>query len=189
MGTPNNWRIQSRASWLVFQLKKIDVFSLFNCCPEAFSYCSRSWDRRSQSLEVALQNNKLSSAKKRWCKRGPLGDDGTPVSQPVCSAFYNIVLRASTHITNRYGERGSPWRIPLEGWNWSVCCPLRSMENWTDLRHCMINSLHFSANPILLITTSKKLHSILSYALLISSFIAKYLVFPQWRVCIECNAS
>ena len=63
--TPAKERISSRTPIGVFLLKKIDVFCLFNLCPDAFLYHSRISCIFSHSLHLALQNNRLSSAKNR----------------------------------------------------------------------------------------------------------------------------
>jgi hypothetical protein len=53
------------------------------------------------SLEVVLQNNKLSSAKNKWISLDPFREVGTPKSHPELSAWVRRELRASAYMIKR----------------------------------------------------------------------------------------
>ena len=76
----------------------------------------------------------------------------------------------SVQSKKRKGDRGSPCRIPLEGMIIRFGSPLTSMEYEIDVTQSIISLIHLQ--PIFFITASRYDHSILSYTLLISSYIA-----------------
>jgi len=62
----------------VLWLKNKDVFARFIYCPEASSYTFKIRWRASYFAKEALQNIRLSSAKKRWDNFGPPQHTATP---------------------------------------------------------------------------------------------------------------
>jgi hypothetical protein len=107
--------INSLNSSFVFLLKNIEVFSRFNFCPEAFSYTSRISCTLPYSMKFALQNNKLSSTKKRGLIFVPPFAIGKPEILPSRAALCISVLSPFAHKIKRYGESGSPCLIPQDG--------------------------------------------------------------------------
>ena len=72
--TPKATFIRSLISSKVDLLKKMVVLLLLICYPKQFPYVSRMSKIFFHSWMVALQNKRLSSAKRRWVKRGPFLD-------------------------------------------------------------------------------------------------------------------
>jgi hypothetical protein len=65
----------------------------------------------------AFENNKTSSAKNKWERRGPFLDKLTGFQTLLSTACKIACDRLSMHMTNRYGDRGSPCLRPLVGEN------------------------------------------------------------------------
>lgn len=74
---------------------------------------------------------------------------------------------------------GSPCRRPLDGNKAPEIQPLYLKENDTLTIQCIICCIHLWRNPILHMTFSKKLHSTLSNALLMSNLRAAVPSFPS----------
>ena len=67
------------------------------------------------SLSVALQKIILSFAKKRCDRQGAPLQIVFPSISPISIDFFIRVESPSTHNKNKYGDNGSPYRIPLDG--------------------------------------------------------------------------
>ena len=128
---PNKDRISSFTSRLVFWLKNRAVFCQLIAWPEATSYGAKMDRRFWHSLVRASQSSKVSSANKRWDIQTPPWHDRRPCSCRVSVAYCSIDER------QRYGEKGSPWRIPWDG----VMKPLgSSLRGWSK-RPCIRSPL------------------------------------------------
>jgi hypothetical protein len=77
---------------------------------------------------------------------------------------FNMHDKPSTQSRKRYGDIGSPCRIPREGLNSGENWPLIRTEKDTDVTHLITKSLHLVEKPKASITFSKYFHSTLSYA-------------------------
>ena len=80
------------------------------------------------SVWDAWQNNRESSANNKFVIFGALLQIDTPLIHLSINAFSSKVVNPSAHKRNKYGERGSPWRIPLEGCKCPYGFPLSIME-------------------------------------------------------------
>ena len=69
----------------------------------------------STSFFVALQNNNESSANNKLEMLGAPRQIDSPWILASFSAFVSKEVKLSTHDKNKYGEIGSPCRIPQEG--------------------------------------------------------------------------
>jgi hypothetical protein len=132
--------------------------------------------------------------KNRWLIWGLLLDLGTPVNIPSSLALVSMALNPSTHIRNRYRDKGSPYLIPRDRMIFPHGVPLTRTKSkyWVDVTHIIIKRIHRSSNPIPFITASKNLHSTWSYALLISCLTVMNPFFPlhtyMHRVeCLVCR--
>ena len=113
---PKRFLITSCISRGVFQLKNKEVFSQFNCCPEGCSYFSKIVINVEHSSFVDRQKIRPSSAKKNKCEIfGPHVQVATPLSVPCSPAFLINADSPSEHTKNNKGDKGFPWRKPLEG--------------------------------------------------------------------------
>lgn len=63
---------------------------------------------------------------------------------------------------NKYGERGSPWWIPLVGLKKRVGAPLISIEIVDEVMHDIINLIKFVGKLKYMSVSLTKLHSSLS---------------------------
>ena len=124
-------KVSLKNSWiscLIFLLKKREVFSLFNFCPNSFSYSANTLATCSQSLNEAWQKIMLSFTKKMWDILGsPLLTD-MPLILSSLSFLLNIADNPFAHRRNKYGEIGSPWQRPLDGVIASLGSPLINTE-------------------------------------------------------------
>ena len=128
---------------------------------------------------------KLSSAKNKCETFRPSLQIETPLIEPTCSACCISECKPFAHKRNRYGDRGSPWRSHLLGEKWQWGSPFTNTEYETNRMQELIREIHLSAKPNFTISFSKKTHSTLSYALLISSLRAinpnfPFLLFFRW---------
>ncbi|KAL4585531.1 hypothetical protein LXL04_010153 [Taraxacum kok-saghyz] len=80
-------------------------------------------------------------------------------------AALRATLRPSIATMKRKGERGSPWRTPLDTLNSPVGLPLTKTEAWEDFKQPMIHDLHLVPKPIWFITESRYSQLIESKAL------------------------
>lgn len=92
-------------------LKKRAVFSLLIFCPDDDSYIVSSFRILSHSSKLALQNNKLSYAKKQIISFGPHLQGEKPIIPPSTIAFLKSSCNPSVHNRKRKGDRRSP-RFP-----------------------------------------------------------------------------
>jgi hypothetical protein len=123
-----------------------------------------------------------------WLIWGPLLDVGTPVNLPSSLALVSMALKPSTHIKNRYEDKGSLCLTPHDGMIFPYGVPLTRTKYWVNVTHIIIKRIHRSSNPIPFITASKNLHSTQSYALLILSLTAMN-PFPPSYLYALCGVS
>ena len=138
---------------------------------------------------LALQKTRLSSAKSKWEIRGALRHTETPLILPLFSACFNMVERPSPHKKKRYGDMGSPCRIPRVGRIKPLASPFKSTEYETLFMHIIIIDIQRSWKPNLFMILSKQGHSTRSKALLMSSLIAMRPSFPFLRWLMQCIVS
>ena len=120
------------------------------CNPNTTSKEAKISYKYSTWLAEASQKIKVSSAKRRWVTmRGVL--DLVPTVKPKMwlarTTPSNKRRKASITITNRSGEKGSPWHNLLELLKKSLREPLIKIENLTMEIQNRIHFLHFSENP------------------------------------------
>ena len=144
---------------LVLRLKKMDVFFLLMAWPEAASYFPRRSSRCWLSSTVAWQKMKLSSANNRWDIHTPLVQNRMPCNCFLSTAFLIREERPSAHKRNRYGERGSPCFIPLDGVMYPFGSPLMSTEYVAVCTVSMAKWTHCSSNPSFNKIFYRKIHS------------------------------
>ena len=131
--------------------------------------------------------NIVSSAKSKWLTWGLALVTLIPFKEPSSLALLHSPERTSPHKIKMYGERGSPWRIPLLGCTLPLGEPLMRKEYVTVDTHSNIQLVHVSWNPSRFSTSSINFHSSLSYALLMSVLTAiEHLFsasefFKKWR--------
>jgi hypothetical protein len=77
----------------------------------------------------------------RGCPRGHLWIKCTGPTD------FNKEDKPSAHSRNKYGEMGSPCRIPLVGLKASERTPLTLIEKETDVTHLITSETKFSWNP------------------------------------------
>ena len=92
-------------AWEVDLLKKIVVFSLFIYCPDTFSYVAKTSNSFWHSFSFALQNIRLSFAKRRWVSLGSFRQIETPLISPIVSDFL-ITHESLLYITKINMGRG-----------------------------------------------------------------------------------
>ncbi|CAA7044063.1 unnamed protein product [Microthlaspi erraticum] len=78
----------------------------------------------SQLYGLILQKNMVSSAKSRWFRWGLPLDTLIPSSLPLTCAFWQRPERTSLQRMKMYGDRGSPYLMPLCGWTDPWAAPL-----------------------------------------------------------------
>jgi hypothetical protein len=101
---------------------------------------------------------------------------------PSSWALLSNAEKASAHRRKRYSERGSPCQSLLSGRRTYVSVWFTFALQWTVLTRLMISLIHLSWKPSLLVITSKKFHSSMSYALLISCFTSAKPLLPFFLV-------
>lgn len=133
----NNCTISCLFKELVLRLKKIKVLFRFNFCYKATSYFSKIFINHSHSNEFALQNKRLSSAKKMWLILSLFLEVGTPVRLPELSTWSRRALSAFAQRIKKYGANGSPWRVPHVGWIWPPRLTIdhHYIRDWLDTSH------------------------------------------------------
>ena len=142
---PKIFFIASFTSGLVFLLKNRDFFCLLIAWLEAASYLPKMSRSRWHSSTDASQNNKQSSAKRRWDTQIPPVQDNTPCNCLVFEAFFIIPDNPSAHNRKRYGESESPCFIPLDGWTKPFGSPLIKIEYVAVFTVSMARSTHLSS--------------------------------------------
>lgn len=138
---------------------------------------------------LASQKIRLSSINNKWEIHGALQHTETPLMLPLFSACFNMAKRPSLHNKKRYGNMGSPCRIPHVGWIKPLGSPFKSIEYETLFMHIIINDIQRSWNPNLVMILSKQGHLTRSKALLMSSLIAMRPSFPFLRWLMQCIVS
>ncbi|KAL4585040.1 hypothetical protein LXL04_009653 [Taraxacum kok-saghyz] len=79
----------------------------------------------------------------------------TPWKRDCWLADFIAAFKPSIAMIKRKGDRGSPWRTPLVIGNSLVGDPFVMTEAREDERQPLIQQIHFSLNPICLITDTK----------------------------------
>src|SRR5262249_477417 len=116
------------------------------------------------------RKNRASSMNSKWMI---LGDVGAIEIAKITLVFVTLITsKDNTFDTmiNKYGEMGSPYLKPRVGSISPLFCPFTWKEYETIVTSCIIHLSHFSLNFIASMTSSKKPHSTLLYALFILSF-------------------
>lgn len=94
--------------------------------------------------------------------------------------------RIFAHKIKIYGNKGSPWRIPLEGAKYSPGIPLTNTKKENVEIHSFIQLIHWSQKPNFSNTFNIKFYFSLSYAFSIFDFIASqpsnhFLFIKEWK--------
>lgn len=93
-------------------------------------------------------------------------------SRPSAYAPLSCAISASVRIINKKGDNGSPCRSPRVGLIHPFASPFSNTWYETvEIQH-QIHEIHRSSKPSFRIKASRKLHSTLSYVLLMSVFMA-----------------
>lgn len=111
-----------------------------------------------------------SSANKRWDIEGPVMETLIPFKSLLSSACFIMCDKTSAHKMKRYGESGSPCRIPRPGLIRPCGEPFIKTEKLTVEMQFMVQEIHFALKPIHFIVSSRNFHSRRSYALVMSVF-------------------
>ena len=117
----------------------------------------------------------LSSAKNICESCRALRHTATLLVLPNLSYLLSIAESPSAHNKNK---KGSPWRIPLDGYITPLGSPFKRTEYDTVVMHITIIEIHLLWKPSFCIINSKHFHLILSKALLMSNFISIRPSFP-----------
>ena len=142
--------------------KKTEDFDAFSRCHDAFPYMSRMSMISLHWLNSALQKKRLSSANSRWKILGLALATRRPSIFFSASAPLKSEIKASVHMMNKKGERGSPCLNPLLGKIHPLGCPLTTIWYVTDVTQHIMRSTSLLSNPIFNIKAARKLHSTLS---------------------------
>jgi hypothetical protein len=113
-----------------------------------------------------------SSAKRRCDIHGAWILTRTPLDKCTGPIVFSSDDNPSVHSKKRYGEMGSPCRIPLVGLKAFDRTPLILIEKETEVTHLITSETKVSANPSFSIIPLRYSHSTRSYAFAISSLIA-----------------
>ena len=101
----------------------------------------------SPSSRNAWQNSKESLANIRFVTFGAPLHMEIPLIRPSDSALFSSAVKPSAHNKNRYGDNGSPWRIPLEGWIMPNGFPLIRIEKDGVVTQLITLSIQSTGNP------------------------------------------
>ena len=101
----------------------------------------------SPSSGVAWQNSNESSANIRFVTFGAPLHMETPLILPSDSAFFSSAVKPSAHKKNMYGDNGSPWRIPLDGWIMPYGLSLIRIEKDGVVTQLITLSIQSTGNP------------------------------------------
>ena len=101
----------------------------------------------SPSSRDAWQNSKESSANIRFVTFGAPLQMEIPLIRPSDSALFSKAVKPSAHNKNRYGDNGSPWRIPLEGWIMPNGFPLIRIEKDGVVTQLITLFIHSTGSP------------------------------------------
>ena len=125
---PRMSRMLSFKSWGVFGLKKTEDLLVLIFYPEASSYLLRILTSAWHSWTFALQNKRLSSAKKRWVIKGQPLQMEIPFICWFLAASWMRAENPSAQRRKRQGESGSPCLVPFEGKMFPQASPFISTE-------------------------------------------------------------
>ena len=117
---------------------------------------------------LAFEKMRRSSANCRWEIWGQPGDILMPCNEPRDSALWRSLESTSAPIIYKKGERGSPWRRPLEDLTLPKGLPFIRKENVGVDIHWLTQFIHVGLKPWRRRTLSKKDHSIVSKAFSVS---------------------
>ena len=92
--------------------------------------------------ELALKKSMLSSRNNKWEIGGACRVTRSGRIAPSISCFFNSIDKLSAANKNRYGESGSPWCNPRDGWNRSVRTPLKFTAKRTVVTHATHHPFH-----------------------------------------------
>lgn len=115
--------------WWVLGLKYREDLFLFTLWPEAQQYEWIMSEKISQLARVALRKKIESSAKKRWLTHAWAVSTNIDSMEQI--NLTNFPDHDRKHIIHKYGDKGSPWRIPLVGRKKGPGFPLTRTENET----------------------------------------------------------
>jgi hypothetical protein len=121
-----------------------------------------------------LKKRRLSSVKRRFEIPGAPRATVKGVMVPLLVSPFRIQERASPTNKNRYGLRGSPCLMPLEGEKACVVCPLILTENRTEVTQLITQLVHLLQKPSFRSIFSRKRQSTRSYAFERSSLYAQW---------------
>ena len=138
------------------------VFALLIACPDASSYCVRISSKWQHSPIFASQNNRLSSAKRRWEIRTPARLEKIPFNLFVSIAFQIKEDNPSAQSRKRYGDKWSPCLMSRVGVMKPFGSPLMSIEYVAVFIISMAKVTHCSGSPIFKIIHRRNSHSTLS---------------------------
>lgn len=128
---------------LVWGEKKSFDLLWFTFWPEQLQKVSRTLLMVMLFFLVALAKRIKSSAKKGCVNEGPSLKVFTPVQFPRAISESMRSARYFMHRMKMYGEKESPWRMPLEGRKGSSFSPFIRTERLGELMHDMIiRSIH-----------------------------------------------
>ncbi|PON36421.1 hypothetical protein PanWU01x14_328610 [Parasponia andersonii] len=135
--------------------------------PNQLQYLFKHSKKDEASDLVAHPHSSKSSTKARWVKLGPPLKILIPFISPGCSAFHKSLERISPHKTNRYGEMGSPWRMPLPGTILLQGFPFSMMVAEIVVTHYIIHLMKISGklklDRIIWITSIRDDHTLFPY--------------------------
>ena len=116
-----------------------------------------------QDFKLVRQNNRLSSTKRRHGIFSALGVILKPILDFlfIC-AFHSTLVKTSIQISNKYGDKGSPWRIPLLDVKKPHTSSLTMTEYGAVVTHSLIQLIHFLWNPNCFRSSKRNAHSTLS---------------------------
>lgn len=106
----------------------------------------------------------VSSGYWRWVNQSSPLSNLNQLNFPKSIALLVNILKPYAIIRNKNNNKGYPCLSPRLILNSSMGLPFTNTDTNDDLRHSEIHLLHFSWNPIFVITKSKKFQSTESYA-------------------------
>lgn len=119
----------------------------------------------------------LSSTKRIWALLGPVLPNKISLISFSWCAHFRRAENLCIPKRDIYEERRSPCPKPCEGTNMSESPPLSLTETRTQVTHLITIATQPSAKPIINIICSRKIHSTLSYAFIMSNSTARSSVF------------
>ena len=161
---PNKFWMSSLSLRLVLWLNNCVVLYLLMAWHEASSYQVRISSSWQHSPSFASQNNKLSSANRRWEIRTPPPplQEYTPVNWRVSATFLIKEDNPSTQRRKRYWDKGSPYLMPQARVMKHVGSPLISIKYEAVHTVSIAKFTHCVGSPILSIIYRRNSHSTLS---------------------------